>query len=248
MTELGKDAAYVNSLLFQRLPNNVGPPLRATFDRDLTIVSDKRYYETVAQNTHGTGMDVPLPGLELDDALVRRKEQVGVAVARKLNGVMFLNQVMEATYEGDTARSLFRNVKTGSFIPIDTDDTPDSLFARTGDYVEKIFIAAGIERIPLSKTRRDKGVAELTTRFQDRDTAVVLDLTTLAGRNSARLRTMWLGQFSTTTRGFRYLSKADKNAFLLYAAHRPAEYIETPDLFKLVAARRQRHRSNSRAS
>ncbi len=242
------DSHYVTRLLFDRLPDNEGNPLLVADERDITIVNDGRFFEDVASRARGKSGQEALPGLEIDPEAIKRKEQQGVAVARTGKGVMYLERIMMSTYAEDTCRSLFRLARSGTFIPIDEDDTSDSLYLRTGDYVENLFAAAALARIPLSKYTRDKGVSELTKRYNDREQSTVLDLAVLTGRNNARLRGMWLNQLATTTKGFRYLPKPAKDMFTNYAVTRPAAYMQTPDLLQLVADRSQPKRSAKSAS
>ena len=243
------DAAYVTERLLARLPTPEGRPLMAMQDRDITIVSPRHFFNAVALAAEGTPDETQphLPGMEVDPEVIASKRRAGVAVARREKGVMYLERAMTATYGEDTCRSLFRfAARNGSvFIPVDTADTPDSLFTRSTDYLDTLFEGAHLERIPLSKYRRDRGIQELQKRFEDRHTKTVLDLATLAGRNNARMRGLWIGQLLDATKGTHKLPAAVRNEFMEYALSRPDAYFDKPDLVALVASAVHQRRAKS---
>lgn len=230
------DAQYVTEKLFERLPDNEGRPLLAMDDRDITIVNQAAFFEAVAIRAEGKDQE-QLPGFEPDPETVKRNRQIGVAVARTGKGVMYLERVMTTTYNEDTCRSLFRfaNSDGAKFIPVDPDDTPNSLYLRTTDNVEALFSAAQYERIPLSAHRREHGITELRKRFEDRDKKTVLDMSVLAGRNNARMRDLWVKQLVDATKGTYTLPLPARQAFDQYAITRPIEYMQSPDVIKVVA-------------
>ena len=234
------DAFYVVEQLQRRLPTAEGRPLMALQDRDITIVSPRHFFNAVALAAEGTPDETQphLPGLEVAPEVIANKRRAGVAVARREKGIMYLERAMTATYGEDTCRSLYRFAASDgeTFIPVDEADTPGSLFTRSTDYLDTLFEGATIERIPLSKFRRDRGVTELQKRFADRDKRTVLDLATLAGRNNARMRGMWIGQLLDATKGTHKLPAGVRDEFMQYALARPEAYFDKPDLISLVAS------------
>jgi hypothetical protein len=243
------DAFYVVEQLQRRLPTPEGRPLMALQDRDITIVSPRHFFDAVALAAEGTADEVQphLPGLEVAPEVIASKRRAGVAVARREKGIMYLERAMTATYGEDTCRSLYRfAVSDGeTFIPVDPNDTPDSLFTRSTDYLDTLFEGATLERIPLSKYRRERGVTELQKRFADRDKRTVLDLATLAGRNNARMRGMWVGQLLDATKGTHKLPAAVRDEFMQYALSRPEAYFDKPDLVAIVANAVHKRRTTS---
>ncbi len=243
------NATYVTEKLMARLPTPEGSPLMALQDRDITIVSPRHFFNAVALAAEGKPDETQphLPGLEVDPEVIASKRRAGVAVARREKGVMYLERAMTATYGEDTCRSLYRfAISDGSvFIPVDVADTPDSLFTRSTDYLDTLFEGAHLERIPLSKYRRDNGIRELQKRFEDRDRKTVLDLATLAGRNNARMRGVWIGQLLDATKGTHKLPAAVRDEFMQYALTRPEAYFDKPDLISLVANAIHKRRADS---
>lgn len=242
------DVHYYLRNLNHALPNSEGAPLATPNLNDLTLRSDIAFFRDIAERVRlscSPNLDAPaLPGLEreISDEEIARKQRGALAAARTNRGAGAVMQVMVATYNEDTARSLYRFQKKDDFIPIDPDDTPDSLYARSRDYVEDIFTAAAIARVVPSAYTRSRAEKELLTRFDDRDSEVVLPLATAAARNNARLRGVWLGQLERISEGLRYINAPTRKEFDDYVNSRPAEYTATPDLYKLIA---DIHRKNT---
>lgn len=238
--QLSHEAETVRNSLFERLPDGDGDPLVIMDERDLTIVYDGAFYGRVGVNARERMAEKqaakpPLPGMELTEDDINRKARRTIAAVRTDKGDTFLKRIMVSAFDADTCRSLFRYASTGILIPISEGDTPESLFLRGTDYMERMFAAAALARIPLSGYTRDKGTAELAVRFSNREPQTVMDIATLTGRNNTRLLGMWLKQLVTTTKGFEYIRKDLKKEFTEYAVGRPIEYMKRPDLLQLVA-------------
>jgi hypothetical protein len=243
------DANYYIRRLETRLPDSEGQPLITPLVNDFTVVSDYHYFNDVAERVkvaYEVDVDVPtLPGLEPDPISpeeLERKKHNAVAAARSREGAGAVMQVIVSTFNEDTSRALYRLQRRGDFIPVIETDTPDSLYARVGDYVEDLFTASALARVVPSSVTRKSGEADLRSSFLQKKPEVVLPLASLTGRNNARLRGVWLNQLERTTQGFRYMPLDAKRELEQYVASRPEEFMMRPDMHKILASI---HRKNT---
>jgi hypothetical protein len=242
------DAHYYLRRLECVLPSSVGDPLIPPVINDLSIRSDYGFFNDVAERVKAAyelNPDEPtLPGLEpnpIDPRELAEKQRRAVAAARSRKSADALLQIMVTTFNEDTARSTYRYLKLGDFIPVNPDDTPDSLFVRSADYVEDIFVAVALRRVVPSSHTRDKGERVLRAAFAARESETVLPLTTYAARNNARLRGVWLAQLELTSQGLRFIPSAARIEFNEYMNSRPLTYLEKPNLHSLIAGLHRRN-------
>lgn len=244
------DANYYVHQLEARLPNgNFGEPLTTPLLNDFTIVSDRAFFTDVAKRiklAYEIDPNTPtLPGLEPErptEEELALKQQRGVAASRSRKGAGAVMMVMVATFNEDTARSTYRYQATGNLVPVDPEDAPDSLYARTRDLVEDIFVAAALARLVPSEWTRKRGERQLLDAYDAKKSEAVLPLATFAGRNNARIRNVWLRQLEQTSQGFRYMPTSVKKELTDYINNRPEQYWQTPDLHSQLAGL---HRKNT---
>jgi hypothetical protein len=246
-------AHYYFRLLQRELPNESGAPLTTPLMEDFGIDNVGGFFSDVAKRVRES-FDVDpntphLPGFEPAQPTpeqIAQKERRAVASARSRRGADTLLRLMLSTYEVDNLRSTYRHNKTQEFIPIEPDDTPNSLYLRSLDPIDRLFEAARIKRIVPSAHTRRLGEQAIRTGYDNRDPRFVLPLIVVTGNNTERERRLWLRQLETITEGLRYVPSKAMQEFVLYAASRPEAYIRKPDLLSEVTGLNRKRTSKFR--
>lgn len=208
-------------------------PLLTNNEEDLVIVDDASYFDQVSQSAVPKDVMQKLNSGELTRQQVALKMQQGRAVVRSKKSDVYIDRIMTATYAADTCRSLYRVAGGGELVPVEEDDTVETVTHRVGDYVTDLLVA-GRERRILKGAAMDRLTTTVRDKF-DTNPEAAQQLTVLAGINSMKKIGHYVDELHTVSRGYERISRDSRNKLLGYIASRPIEFQEKPELNQLLA-------------
>jgi hypothetical protein len=212
-------------------------PLLTNDEDDLVIESDPIYFDAInRRSTPRNALQLVRSG-ELTDVDIESKRRSGRAIIRGLKADMFAERLMTATYASDTCRSLYRVATKGELIPIEVDDTTDTLTHRVGDYVDDL-LRAGRERRILKNAAMLRITDKIRGKF-DTDPNAQLQLTAMAGKNSMKKVAFWMDSLFGVSRGYERVTAETKAKLLQYLTNRPEEYLGKPDVLQMLADKKR---------
>ena len=212
-------------------------PILTNNEEDLVITDDEMFFDAVTRSFTPRNVLQRIKEGEFTRQEVARRSRAGRAIERGRKADMYAERVMTATHAADTCRSLYRIATGGDLVPVEVDDTIETITHRVGDYVDDLLVGGRETRL-LRNAAMQRITDKMRAKF-DTDLGAQFQFTVLAGKNTTKKIHFWLERLHDVSRGFERVTPETRNKIIGYLATRPPEYMQKPDVLQLIADKKR---------